>query len=534
MSKDLETIIGLEIHVQLKTKTKMFCGCSNDGENQPPNTTVCEVCLGHPGTLPVPNKTAVEWSVVAAQALNCKVNQFQHFDRKNYFYPDLPKGYQISQLDHPIGEHGHLDVRIPTTRQQVAENEQGNEVRIGITRLHLEEDAAKNIHSNEKTEEHKNGRTKIMVDYNRGGTPLMEIVTEPDIKSPQAAKAFLQELRLIMRYLEVSDADMEKGHLRCDANISLRPAGTNDLYPKTEIKNLNSFKAVERALEYEIQRQQKMWEAGEPPQEQSTRGWDESSQSTTSQRSKEGSADYRYFPEPDIPSLRFETQEQKNKETDESLIDISLFNLNIPELPIAKRERFVNDFEISYSDAKMITEDRHLASYFESVVASLKSWLETQEELEGSADEIWEHNKKKLTKLVASWLLNKLSAVLIEQHMLWADLKITADQFAEFITLMYQKKLTSTSAQEVLRVMVDSGTDPAIIMEEQGMHQVSDEGALGEIIDTIINENPEEVKRYQEGKQELIKFFVGQAMKLSKGRGNPQTITELFNNKLGN
>lgn len=501
----LETIIGLEIHVQLKTQSKMFCSCSNDGEHQPPNTTVCEVCMGHPGVLPVPNKQALEYAIKAGLAINCEINQDQHFDRKHYFYPDLPKAYQISQLDRPIGEHGSVEVEVPTKEGRVP-------MKIGINRLHLEEDAAKNSHGADG---------KMHVDYNRGGTPLVEIVTEPDIKTPAEAKVFLQELRLIMRYLDVSDADMEKGHLRCDANISLRPEGEDKLYPKTEIKNINSFKAVERALEHEIQRQTKLWEAGTPPEQESTRGWDDPSGTTTAQRTKEGSADYRYFPEPDIPELNF---------TPEYIAEVKA---DLPELPAAKRERFMSEYELKYADAAFLVEDKLFGSYFEQVVSEVRANLDSLDGVEGSSEEIWSQHKKKLMKLVSGWLINKLGAIMIDQKLTWDNAPVTPENFAEFVSLLFQNKLNSSTAQTVLQKMAETGGDPTHLVEELGLEQVSDEGELEQIIDTVIKNNPDEVEKYQAGKKELIQFFMGQVMKESKGKANPGTVIPLIKEKLG-
>jgi aspartyl-tRNA(Asn)/glutamyl-tRNA(Gln) amidotransferase subunit B len=528
MSKKLETIIGLEIHVQLKTKTKMFCGCSNDGENLPPNTTVCEVCLGHPGVLPVPNRQAIKWSIKAASALNCKINSQQNFDRKNYFYPDLPKGYQISQFDKPIGENGFLQIK--------------NE-KYGITRLHLEEDAAKNTHAGDK----------IKVDYNRGGTPLMEIVTEPDFRSPKATRKFLQELKLIMRYLDVSDADMEKGHLRCDANVSLRPVDEKKLHAKTEIKNLNSFKAVERALEYEVKRQTKLWQETKQPTKQSTRGWDEKSQTTKEQRTKETSQDYRYFPEPDIPPIeiggnpksvslagkgeKIQNSKQIQNSNDPNLkktniIDLDKIKAELPELPSAKKQRFTEEYEVSPANAQVLVENKDLADYFEQTTSELKAWLEAKQE--GSADEIWSQHKKKLTKLVSNWLINKLGALVLEQNKSWDDVNITPENMAEFIVLIHENKISSAAAQKVLARMLATGEDPSHIMTEESLEQVSDSGELDSIVDSILKANPDEVARYKAGKTTLLQFFVGKVMRETKGSANPQIAEQLLKEKLSN
>jgi len=493
----LESIIGLEIHVQLKTKSKMFCGCDNTGEDQPANTTVCPICMGHPGVLPVANRQAIDWSVMSSLALNCQVSEFSKFDRKNYFYPDLPKGYQISQFDKPIGLGGYL----------LIETKDGTK-KIGLTRLHLEEDAAKLQHSPE-------GKWSY-VDYNRSSTPLMEIVTEPDMRTPEEAKTFVQELRLMMRHLGVSDADMEKGHLRCDANISLRPVGQDKLYPKIEIKNLNSFKSVERALEYEIKRQTKLWEEMKAPEVQSTRGWDEAKQITEEQRTKEEAHDYRYFPEPDLPPLLFTPE------------DIEAARARLPELPQAKRARFIDMYGLAPADAKIITEDKDLANYTEQVISELRAWLLSLEQVEGTEEEIWEKNKQKLVKLVSGWLVNKLMALLNESNTSIKNCKITPENFAEMITLIYQNKLNSATAQVVLKKMFDLGSDPSQIIEEGGLAQTSDEGEIEKIVDKIISANPDPVADYKKGKMQAIKFLVGQVMKESKGKVNPQTAEELL------
>ncbi|MEA3272371.1 MAG: Asp-tRNA(Asn)/Glu-tRNA(Gln) amidotransferase subunit GatB, partial [Patescibacteria group bacterium] len=406
-----EPVIGLEIHVQLKTKSKMFCSCDNGGENQSPNTTVCPICMGHPGILPVANKKAIEWSVLAGLALNCKIPDNSKFDRKNYFYPDLPKAYQISQFDEPVAIEGFLDIETPTKKGR-------ERTRIKITRAHLEEDAAKNIHGDNKDYSY--------IDYNRCGTPLLEIVTEPDFRSPQEAKIFLQELRLIMRYLEISNADMEKGHLRCDANISLREKGKTKLNPKIEIKNLNSFKSVERALEYEIKRQSKL---DKLPQESSTRGWNEKKGVTEQQRTKEEAHDYRYFPEPDLPPLDLNEMRKKMKN-------------ELPELPQTKRVRFLDEYKLTYSDAQTIIDNEALANYFEQVVSELQEWLPSLEEVDGTKEEIWEKNKKKLIKLVSGWLLSKLGGLMAENKISIRTLKITPENFAEFVALIYTNKLS--------------------------------------------------------------------------------------------
>ncbi len=494
----LETIIGLEIHLQLKTKSKMFCSCSNKGEEEPPNTTVCPICLGHPGTLPAANKQAVEYGVMLALALDCKINRYSSWARKNYFYPDLAKGYQITQYDEPLAVDGHLTIDLKDKQQ-----------RFGITRLHLEEDAAKNFHTPERT----------LVDFNRAGTPLAEIVTEPDFRSPLEAKTFLQELRLLARYLDISDADMEKGHLRCDANISLRPVGESKFYPKTEIKNLNSFRSVERALEYEVKRQSDLWQKGLPINQQSTRGWNEQELKTVEQRDKEELADYRYFPEPDLPPLLF--TEKRIKE----------IQANLPELPREKKQRLVKEYGLTHQDAKIIVEDKEVADYFEKVMMEMRVWSETLAE-EGTSEEIWEKNKEKLTKLVSGWLLSELFKLMNESGKSILDVKITPENFAEFITLVYQRKVNSSAAQILLREMFETGGDPSQITSEHDLGQVSDENQLESVVEKIIKNNPEQVEQYKKGKTALIKYFIGLGMKKTKGKADPEKLSELFRRKL--
>lgn len=507
----METIIGLEIHVQLKTQSKMFCRCSNKGENQPPNTTICPICLGHPGTLPYPNKQAIEWAVKAALALNCEIPHHSKFDRKHYFYPDLPKGYQISQYDEPIGVKGHLAVV-----------HKGESRKVRIHRLHLEEDAAKLLH---------NEQGDSFVDFNRGGTPLMEIVTEADIRSPEEAGIFLRELRLIMRYLNVSDADMEKGHLRCDANVSLRPVpplesppyqggDKGGLHPKTEVKNINSFKAVERALAYEVIRQKKLWEEeGAGPQEQSTRGWDENQGKTLPQRTKEEANDYRYFPEPDIPELDFapEWVERLRRE--------------LPELPAAVRERFIREYGFSSADAATFAQDKDLASFAEETISELHRWLETIDR-EGSSEEIWERNKSRLAKLVSGWILSKLLGLLNAAGQSVKDASITPENMAELIALIYESKVNATNALVILEEVLQSRKNPSDILGEKDLGQSSDEDALVAAVDKVIAENPKPAAEYRAGKTAVLQFLVGLVMKATRGKSDASAIQDILREKL--
>jgi aspartyl-tRNA(Asn)/glutamyl-tRNA(Gln) amidotransferase subunit B len=484
-----EPVIGLEIHLQLKTKTKMFCGCPTHYTAVAPNTNICPVCMGHPGVLPTVNDLAIRYGIRMGLALNCTIADHSKFDRKNYFYPDLPKAYQISQFDLPIAADGHMDVVVPGGERNIA--------RIGITRAHLEEDAAKNVHG-------EDGST--YVDFNRGGTPLIEIVTEPDFRTPAETKIFLQELRLIARYLGISNADMEKGHMRCDANISMRRFDDNDkpvdigLNPKTEVKNLNSFRHVERALEHEIRRQTKLWEAETPPMESTTRGWDDAKGVTTKQRSKEDAADYRYFPEPDIPPLALREIAEKEKSS-------------LPELPAAKRTRFESEYSLRPSDARQMCDDPALADFAENVFSELHSWLKSLDDIEDVDIE-----KKKLAKIVSSWLLSRLGGLLMERSIDIRIMKISAENFAEFITLIATRKLNNAGGLQVLSLMLEGGDDdPHHIMEDKQLGRMEDEGLIADIVLRVIESHPAEVQRYKAGEEQLLKFLIGMVMKASEG-----------------
>lgn len=501
----LEPVIGLEIHLQLKTKTKMFCGCPAHEQGAAPNTNVCSVCLGHPGTLPVPNAEAVRMGVMLGLALNCTIAKRSKFDRKNYFYPDLPKGYQISQYDIPIVANGYVDVEAG-----------GPKNRISIVRAHLEEDAAKNVHDT-------SGKT--LVDFNRAGTPLVETVTGPDFRSPQEAKAFLQELRLTARYLGISDADMEKGHMRCDANISLRQRDETgalvgkEFNPKTEIKNLNSFRHVERALEHEIQRQGKLWHAGSPPAVVTTRGWNDAKQVTEEQRVKESEADYRYFPEPDIPMLDLVAITEDAKR-------------HLPELPAARRARFVEEYRLKPEDARQLCEDPALADFTERVFSELESWLDSLPELNEAEDARWEDERKKLARLVSTWVITKLLGALAERAADIRVVKLTPENFAELLTLIATKKLNAGTALTVLNAMLDDGSDPSHVMEEKQLGSMDDVAALADTIDRVILQNPEETARYRGGEKKLLAFFIGQVMKATEGTADAAETRNLLAVKL--
>ncbi|MCR4280392.1 MAG: Asp-tRNA(Asn)/Glu-tRNA(Gln) amidotransferase subunit GatB [Candidatus Komeilibacteria bacterium] len=494
---NFEAIIGLEVHLQLRTKSKLFCGCANDGEDKSPNTTVCPICMGHPGTLPVMNKQAFDWAILMSLALNMEIAEHTKFDRKNYFYPDLPKGYQISQYDEPIGREGHLIITV-----------NGQERQIGIERLHLEEDAAKNIHAADKT----------LVDYNRSGTPLVEIVSKPDLHTPEEAKLYMQTIRQIARYLDISDADMEKGHLRCDANISLRPSGENKLYPKTEIKNINSFRFVEKALVFEIDRQKQLWLAGEAPAYQSTRGFDAISGETYLQREKEESSDYRYFPEPDLPS--FEITSGHIKAIRDQLV----------ELPYEKIKRFQEQFELKVSDTTILVDDKFTADFFEKVISELRAWLES--EIGGEHEDIWENNKKKVVKLAANWLINDVFRLLKEQKKDLSDKPITAENLAEFITLVYRNKLNKAAAQRVLAAMITNGSDPTHVMETEDIGVVEAGEELEKYVNLVVEANPEQVELYRAGKEVVLQFLIGQVMKLTKGKADAGEAATAIKSKI--
>ncbi|MBU4452874.1 Asp-tRNA(Asn)/Glu-tRNA(Gln) amidotransferase subunit GatB [Patescibacteria group bacterium] len=500
---NLQPVIGLETHIQLKTKSKMFCSCSARGQNDAPNTHICPICLGHPGVLPIPNKQAIRWAILLGIALGGDIAKYSKFDRKNYFYPDLPKSYQISQFDMPIMQGGQLTVEVPGE----------GEYTVQLERLHLEEDAAKNIHGDDG---------KTYVDFNRGGTPLCEIVTKPDIHSAAQAKAYLQEMRLLARSMDVSDGDMEKGQLRCDVNVSLREVDENGnplsdhLHPKTEIKNVNSFKAVERAIEHEIKRQTQLWEMGTPPAETTTRGWNDAKQITTEQRTKEGSADYRYFPEPDIPPL--------------DLTDIiEEVRRSMPELPWDKRKRFTSEYGFKTEDIKQLIDDLALANFAERAMSELGAWLLGREDV---TEENVEEHRKKLNKLFCSWLLNKLIGLLAERKIDVRIMKLTPENFAEFIVMLAEGKISGTKGLEVLSSMLDSGSDPEHVMTDLGATRMDDMIALSTIVDTVIEENQSEVERYKAGETKLLQFFVGQVMKATQGNADASTSAKVLKDKL--
>jgi len=487
--------IGLEIHAELNTKSKMFCSCKNDlNLGKEPNINICPVCTAQPGSLPVINKQGVENIIKIGIALNGKPQKEFRFFRKNYFYPDIPKGYQITSQEAPPIMGGSLKV---------------GDREISIHHVHLEEDTGKNTHP-EKVD-------YSLIDYNRAGVPLMELVTDPDIKTGKEASSFCQELQHILRALDVSDANMEKGQMRCEVNVSI--SKNDKLGTKVEVKNLNSFRAVEKAVDFEIKRQEKLLESGENVR-QETRGWDDKAQKTFSQRSKETAKDYRYFPEPDLPFVKIGDEWVKRIKSD------------LPEMPQIKRERFVEQYGFTQESAHLLVLNKKLADFTEQVISELKAWLIALEGTEGSEDEIWINNKKKLVKLVSGWLINKLPPFMQKYDQDWVNLKITAENFAEFITLIYQNKISSAIGQELLREMVVTGKDPSNIMEEKDLSQISDGGEMDEIIEQVIKSNTEQVDQFKSGKENVIQYLIGQVMKTSKGKANPQAAGEMLREKL--
>ncbi len=493
-----DVIIGLEIHAELKTKSKMFCSCPNDSQASAPNINVCPVCLGHPGTLPVPNQEAINATLMTGLALHCKINRLSKFDRKNYFYPDLPKGYQISQYDLPLCYEGYLEI---------------DDKKIAITRIHLEEDTGKSIHMKDSG--------YSLIDFNRAGTPLMELVTEPVIKDAAEAKKFCNTYQQILRYLEISNADMEKGEMRCEANISLqnkgsweykdgqiKPLGKNILNNKVEVKNINSFKAVEKAIKYEIERQSTILDnKGEIVAE--TRGFDENKGETVSQRVKESSADYRYFPEPDIPPLEI---------SEELLLKLSQ---KLPEMPKAKKERFIKEFKFSKEMAETITADKNLANWSENVLSELDAWIEANGDEE-------ERQERRLSKAAGNWITGELIKHLKIDNRKISNLKLTAENFAELVCLVYQEKINSSAGQRILEEMYRNGGDPTDIMRSMGLEQMDNRKELEKIVKIIISKNPNQAKSYRTGKTNLIQFFIGQVMAETRGRANPKIVQEIL------
>ncbi|MDO8558577.1 MAG: Asp-tRNA(Asn)/Glu-tRNA(Gln) amidotransferase subunit GatB [bacterium] len=509
VSKKYKLTVGVEVHAELKTKTKMFCSCLNDPDVSRPNINVCPICMGHPGTLPVPNRKAIEAVIKVGMALACDIAEHSHFDRKNYFYPDLPKGYQITQYEEPFCRNGKLAVP-------------GSPAIVRINRIHLEEDTGKSIHSKDAT----------LLDFNRAGVPLMELVTEPDLHSATDVKKFCEELQLMLRYLGVSDADMEKGHMRCEANISV--SKTDEFGKKVEVKNLNSFKAVERAIEYECKRHIEALENGEKVV-QETRGWDDGKGVTYSQRSKEEAHDYRYFPEPDIPPLSI-FQNEHAAGADEEAIFIDALRSELPELPASRRERFLREYGLAPDQIEIFTVQKPIGDYFEGVASELASEHDRGEfsSLDASRQETGDDltHLIGLHKLAANYLINDLPRALTEAGTDFADLKISAENFAEFVLRIEKGVLSSASARTVLTQMLQTGADPDEIIRDKNLAQISDTGELEVVVAKLIEDNPLVVEDFKKGKQNALQFFVGQVMKETKGKANPKVAQELLRKKL--
>lgn len=480
----------MEVHVELKTHSKMFCNSKNGlGQESAPNIHICPVCTGQPGTLPVPNQQAIEFVQLAGLALNCEINLRSKFDRKNYFYPDLPKGYQISQYDQPLCGKGHMDIG-------------GKE--IGITRIHLEEDTGKLIHPK--------GADHTLVDFNRAGVPLMELVTEPDFENGEQARVFCTKLQQICRYLGISDADMEKGNMRCEVNLSLHKEGEDRLSgTKVEVKNINSFRFVEKAINHEIERQAELLDKGEEIA-QETRGWDSVKNVTVSQRKKESAHDYRYFPEPDIPPMEF------TKEYVEAL------KIKLPELPDAKEKRFAEEYGLNRADILIITAESDLAEYFEQVISEVKEKILSHE---------IETSEEKVVKLAVNYIISELRKHLTENKHSITDIKITPENYAEFVGIVADGKINSSAAQIVIKEMYRTGGDPSQIIEEKNLGQMEDSGQLETAVDGVLEANQKSIEDYKAGKQNALQFLMGQVMAVTKGKANPMKVIEILKKKLG-
>lgn len=469
-------VIGLEIHVQLSTKTKAFCSCPADVFDLPPNTAICPVCTGQPGALPVPSEEMIRYAVKAALALNCRINLYSRFDRKNYFYPDLPKGYQISQYFYPIATGGYLEIDGDEGRKKVR-----------IRRLHIEEDAGKLMHEGDSITK----ATYTLVDMNRCGVPLIEIVTEPDISSPREARVFMEKLRSIVRYIGVSSGDMEKGALRCDANISVVDTLTGRQSNRVEVKNINSFKFVERALEYEFNRIVEALERGEDV-ERETRGWDMSTKTTVSMRGKEEESDYRYFPEPDIPPIVLTEEYVENVKRE------------IPELPDEKALRFVREYGLPEYDARVLTASRELADFYEECVRAVGR-----------------------PKELSNWIMTEVLRELNERNLEITQTKLTPQHFADLFKLMDEGKISIKIAKDIFPEVFETGKMPSQIVQEKGLEQISDERLIEEIVRKAMAENPDAVQQYRDGKKKVIGFFVGYVMKETKGKANPELVNRI-------
>ncbi|MBL3582128.1 Asp-tRNA(Asn)/Glu-tRNA(Gln) amidotransferase subunit GatB [Oleidesulfovibrio alaskensis] len=474
---EYEVVIGLEVHAQLRTRSKLFCACSTEFGSEP-NTNVCEICSGMPGVLPVVNRKAVEYAVMMGMAVDCTINNDSVFARKNYFYPDLPYGYQISQFERPLCEHGHLDIPV-----------NGGTKRIGITRIHMENDAGKNIHSAADNASY--------VDLNRAGTPLIEIVSEPDMRSAEEAVAYLKELRSILLYLGICDGNMEEGSFRCDANVSLRPAGQKEFGTRTELKNVNSFRNVQRAIEVEIARQQDLLEDGEKVV-QETRLYDAARNVTASMRGKEEAHDYRYFPDPDLIPLQL-----KNGWLQE-------WRKALPELPALRRTRFMEQYGLSVQDAELLTAERELADFYEAAVR---------------------HGG--VPKKVANLMMGEFMRELNERRISVNEAAMTPEAVAELVRLQEEGVVSSKIVHDIFSDLFTSGSMPEAYVKAKGLVQISDSGAIETAVDEVLAENPAEVEAYRGGKTKLMSFFMGQVMRKTRGKANPAVVTGLLTEKLG-
>jgi aspartyl-tRNA(Asn)/glutamyl-tRNA(Gln) amidotransferase subunit B len=490
MKTGWETVIGLEIHAQLSTESKIFCGCSTRFGDEP-NANTCPVCLGLPGALPVLNARAVELGARAALALSLKINEKSIFARKNYFYPDLPKGYQISQFDRPFSEHGELEI-MTAERDEGGHAREWRPLRVRITRLHLEEDAGKNVHEGLPDVDRYS-----YIDLNRAGTPLAEIVTEPDFRSSWEAYDYVNHVRQALQWVGASDADMEKGNLRCEANVSVRRIGDDSFGTKVELKNLNSVRFMQRAIEYEIERQIELIESGGRVT-QETRLWDERAACTRVMRSKEEAHDYRYFPEPDLPPLVI------NRELIERVRE------SLPELPDARRKRFIEEYNLSYNDAAQLVSNRALADYYEQAAKA-------------------SNDPRAAANWIRSELLREMEAAGVEAN----ACPVSPEELASLLQLISEGKISGKQGKDVLVEMFASGKTAAAIIEERGLVQVSDTGEIDAIIEQVVAANPQQLEQYRAGKETLFGFFVGQVMKASKGKANPKVVNELLKNKLG-
>ena len=470
---EYEVVIGLETHIQLNTRTKIFCSCKADSWVDPPNTNICPVCTGLPGVLPVLNKTVVEKAVLLARAMNAEIRPLSYFDRKNYFYPDLPKGYQISQFDMSIGNGGYMDVPVP----------EGYVRRVNINKLHIEEDAGKT----------KNENGERLIDFNRCGVPLIEMVTEPDLRTAVEASQYLIRLRQLLRWLGISEADMEKGHLRCDANVSIRPKGADYLNTKTEIKNVNSIDAVQHAIETEIERQIKEVKAGNTIKAW-TLDWDDNKGVLRKMRSKETEADYRYFREPDLLPIRLD-EEWKNK-----------ILADFPELPLQRMQRFIEEYDLPEYDADILTSERSLSDYFEEAVRAYGSD----------------------PKRISNWLMNDVLRMLNENNLQAGDLKLSPLYLAEIVKLVDARTINNSTGKSLLALVQESGKSPADLVKEKGLAQVSDDSAIRKVCEEIIAQNPKEVDSYRGGKDSLIGWFVGQVMRGMRGKADPNMARSIL------